>query len=320
MTPRMSVLDPAGPQSAEIAHVWDVFLWVTAIVWVLVIAFFIVSMWMSKKNVPAHPMAENADRDRRLTRGIAIAGGATVLTLLGLLFVSVHAGSQLAALENDADAINIRITGKQWWWQVDYEPTDPAQAVTTANEIHVPVGKLVHLELTSADVIHSFWVPSVHGKRDLIPGRMNRTWIRVDEPGVCRGQCAEFCGLEHAEMSLRIVAEPFDKYQAWLNHQREPAAPPVTPEQQRGLALFLGSPCAMCHAVAGTPAGGRLGPDLTHVASRDTLGAGALPNTTNAMTQWVANAQAFKPGTHMPAVGYSEADLNALVAFLEALQ
>ena len=320
MTPRMSVLDPAGPQSAEIAHVWDVFLWVTAIVWVLVIAFFIVSMGMSRRNAPAHPMAENADRDRRLTRGIAIAGGATVLTLLGLLVVSIHAGSQLAALENDADAINIRITGKQWWWQVDYEPTDPAQAVTTANEIHVPVGKLVHLELTSADVIHSFWVPSIHGKRDLIPGRMNRTWIRVDEPGVYRGQCAEFCGLEHAEMSLRIVAEPFDKYQAWLNHQREPAAPPATPEQQRGLALFLGSPCAMCHTVAGTPAGGRLGPDLTHVASRDTLGAGALPNTTNAMTQWVANAQAFKPGTHMPAIGYSQADLNALVAFLEALQ
>jgi cytochrome c oxidase subunit 2 len=243
-----------------------------------------------------------------------------VLTLIGLLVVSITSGSALAALEDDAEAINIRITGHQWWWQVDYEPTDPGQAATTANEIHVPVGKLVHLELSSADVIHSFWVPSVHGKRDLIPGRMNREWIRIDEPGVYRGQCAEFCGLEHANMDLRIVAEPLDRYQTWLNHQRDPASPPATPAQQRGLALFLGSPCAMCHAVAGTAAGGRLGPDLTHVASRDTLGAGALPNNLQAMTQWLINAQQFKPGVHMPAIQYSQQDLSALVAFLEALQ
>jgi cytochrome c oxidase subunit 2 len=293
MTPRMSVTDPAGPQAGEIAWVWDVFLWVSIIVWVLVIAFFVISMWMSHRNPEHHPMHEQPERDRRLTHGIVVAGAATTLTLIGLLFISILSGNALASLEDDAEAINIRITGHQWWWSVDYEPNDPTKMVSTANEIHVPVGKLVHLELTSGDVIHSFWVPSVHGKKDLIPGRMNRTWIRVDEPGVFRGQCAEFCGLEHAYMEL---------------------------QQERGLAIFQGSPCAMCHAVTGTSAGGRLGPDLTHVASRLTLGAGALPNNASAMAQWVQNAQRFKPGSHMPAIQYSQQDLNALLAFLEALQ
>jgi cytochrome c oxidase subunit II len=320
MTPRMSVTDPAGPQAGEIAWVWDVFLWVSIIVWVLVIAFFVISMWMSHRNPEHHPMHEQPERDRRLTHGIVVAGAATTLTLIGLLFISILSGNALASLEDDAEAINIRITGHQWWWSVDYEPNDPTKMVSTANEIHVPVGKLVHLELTSGDVIHSFWVPSVHGKKDLIPGRMNRTWIRVDEPGVFRGQCAEFCGLEHAYMELRIIAEPLDKYEQWLAHQRDPAPPPSTPQQERGLAIFQGSPCAMCHAVTGTSAGGRLGPDLTHVASRLTLGAGALPNNASAMAQWVQNAQRFKPGSHMPAIQYSQQDLNALLAFLEALQ
>lgn len=320
MTPRMSVLDPAGPQASEIAWAWDVFLWVSIIVWSLVVAFFAVSMWKSHRNPVHDPMAPQPERDRRLTRGIVIAGVATVVTLLCLLVVSITAGGNLADLEDDPEALNIRITGKQWWWQIDYEPNDPTRTATTANEIHVPVGKLVHLELTSGDVIHSFWVPSIHGKRDLIPGRVNRTWLRVDEPGVYRGQCAEFCGLEHANMILTIIAVPPETFDGWLAHQREPAAPPVTPEQQRGLAIFQGSPCAMCHTVAGTSAGGRLGPDLTHVASRMTLGAGTLPNTITAMTQWLTNAHRFKPGVHMPAIQYSQQDLAALVAFLEALQ
>jgi cytochrome c oxidase subunit 2 len=324
MNPRMSVLDPAGPQASDIASLWTVFLWVAAIVWVLVIAFMVTATLVARRQRARlgdlDPLTTDAARERRLIHGVIAAGVLTVLTLLGLLIASIVTGARLADLEDDADALHVRITGHQWWWGIDYEPDDPRATATTANELHIPVGKTVHLELVSADVIHSFWVPSLHGKKDLIPGRRNRTWLRADQPGVYRGQCAEFCGLEHAKMVITVIAEPQAEFDAWLAEQRQPARTPTTADQIRGQKVFLGGPCSMCHTVAGTPAGARLGPDLTHVASRTTLGASIVPNTTGHLTGWIIDPQAIKPGSRMPATLLPPDDLHALVAYLESLR
>jgi cytochrome c oxidase subunit 2 len=321
--PRISVLDPAGPQAGKIAWLWDLFLWTSVAVFVLVVGFVAIAAIRAvrqRRRGEGDPLAEDPASDRRMVRGIVAAGTVTVITLLALLIVSIRTGDALASLEDDADALNIRVTGRQWWWQVEYEHDDPRRSATTANEIHVPVGRTVHLELTSSDVIHSFWVPSIHGKKDLIPGRLNRTWIRIDEPGEYRGQCAEFCGLEHARMAITVYADPPEVVAAWLAHQREAAPPPADAEARRGEQVFTGSPCVLCHAISGTVAGGRLGPDLSHLASRSTLAAGALPNTIGNLAGWILDPQSVKPGSHMPATSLAPADLHALLAFLEGLR
>jgi cytochrome c oxidase subunit II len=322
--PRFSVLDPAGPQSRAIAWLWDVFFWMSVAVFAIVVVAFtlaaIRALGQRRRDGEGDPLAEDPARDRRAIRGVVAGGIVTVLALLALLVASVRSGAALAALEDDADALHVRITGRQWWWQIEYEHDDPRHTATTANELHVPVGRTVHLELTSADVIHSFWVPSIHGKKDLIPGRLNRTWIRVDEPGTYRGQCAEFCGLEHAEMVIAIIAEPPEAFEAWLAHQREPARPPADALAVRGQQVFNGSPCVLCHTIAGTTAGGRLGPDLTHIASRSSLASGVLPNSIGNLAGWLLDPQSVKPGAHMPATTLAAADLHALLAYLEGLQ
>jgi cytochrome c oxidase subunit II len=325
----MSALEPGGPQAETIASLWDVFLWISVAVWVLVVAFLAIAAARARvragtggpvASLAADPLGGDPARDRRLVRGVIAAGALTVAVLIGLLVASIAAGAALADLEDEPGAIHVRITGRQWWWQIDYEPEAPERTAVTANELHVPVGRPVHLELTSSDVIHSFWVPSLHGKRDLIPGRVNRTWIRADEPGTYRGQCAEFCGLEHARMALTVIAEPQADFDAWLARQREPAAEPQTDAQRRGQRVFLGAPCALCHTIAGTQAGGRLGPDLTHFAGRTTIGAGAVPSTVGHLAGWIADPQAIKPGARMPAISLPPDDLLALVAYLETLQ
>ena len=322
--PRMSMLDPGGRQAATIASLWDVFLWVSIAVFVLVVGFYTVAAVRAVRRRrhlgDGNPLAEDPASERRMIRGVVAAGAVTVVALLALLVASIRSGSALAALEDDADALHIRITGRQWWWHIEYEHDDPRKTATTANELHIPVGRTVHLELTSSDVIHSFWVPSLHGKKDLIPGRLNRTWIRIDEPGEYRGQCAEFCGLEHAKMAITVVAERPEDFAAWLAHQREPATPPASPAALRGQQVFNGSPCVLCHAIAGTSAGGRLGPDLTHAASRTTLAAGALPNTIGNLAGWLLDPQSVKPGAHMPATSLASEDLHALLAYLEGLR
>lgn len=194
--PRISVLDPAGPQAGTIAALWQVFLWISIVVFaVVVVAFAIATIHAvrrRRRDGAADPLAGDPARDRRMIRGVIAAGGVTVVTLLVLLVASVRSGSALAALEDDADPLHIRITGRQWWWQIEYEHDDPARSATTANELHIPVGRTVHLELTSADVIHSFWVPSIHGKKDLIPGRLNRTaWTNPPDQPVVYGVRAD---------------------------------------------------------------------------------------------------------------------------------
>jgi cytochrome c oxidase subunit 2 len=215
--------------------------------------------------------------------------------------------------------LTIRVTGHQWWWEVQYQDPTPSQIVTTAAAIHIPVGRTVQFELRSADVIHSFWVPNLHGKRDLIPGHPTRIFLRADRPGTFRGQCAEYCGYQHAYMRFVVVAEPEGRFQDWLEAQRQPTADPATERQRRGQQVFLGTTCVLCHTIQGTPARGRVGPDLTHLGSRPLIG-GLLPNTRGHLAGWIVDPQRIKPGVRMPLNVVNPGDLDALLDYLESLK
>lgn len=323
MTPRMSALDPAGPRADEVASLWDLFMGVASVVWVFVVGFLLAAAVVAQRRrarATEEPLTAAPVRSRRLIRAVSAAGALTVATLLALRVGSVGWSTALASLEDHPDALRIEVTGHQWWWEIEYWPDDPRRLATTANELYIPVGTPVHLELASVDVVHSFWVPSLHDKEDVSPGRKRRTWLRADQPGVYRGQCGEYCGLEHAKMAITVIAVPPSEFEAWLARQRQPAAAPATGQQRRGQAVFLGGPCAQCHAISGTSAGGRLGPDLTHLASRSTLGAGIVPNTVRHLTGWIVAPSAIKPGVRMPSTVLAAEDLHALVAYLDALR
>ena len=264
-----SALHPAGPQAASISHLWWLMFWTCSVVYVVVIGALLVAIRRRRD--------EGGSTDERsLTRSVAAATGVTVVILFGLLFASVATGRAVASL-GSAEGLVIDVTGNQWWWDVTYENPTPSLQVKTANELHIPVGRQVRIQLKSNDVIHSFWVPNLHGKMDLIPGRQTAIWLQADTPGVYRGQCAEYCGLQHANMALTVIAEASDDFERWLVAQRQPAPPPASPEQQRGLEVVERGPCAMCHTVVGTSAGGRTAPDLTHIATRSTIAAGTAP-------------------------------------------
>jgi cytochrome c oxidase subunit 2 len=218
--------------------------------------------------------------------------------------------------------VTIRVTGHQYWWEVEYVGREPSESFTTANELHVPVGVPVRLELVAGDVIHSFWVPQLAGKTDLIPGQRNVMWIQAERPGRYYGHCAEYCGAQHANMEMYVIAEPKREFESWLARERQAAPGPAQMSDATGYAVFQRVGCANCHTIRGTTAGGRVGPDLTHLASRTTIGAGVLPNTRGNLAGWIANAQAIKPGIAMPTMGESLApnDLQHLLAYLETLR
>jgi cytochrome c oxidase subunit 2 len=313
-----SALDPKGPAASELAWLIWFFTGLWAVVWVLVMAALAVPLMMRSRQ-HAEPLALDASSDNRKLRVVMTAVGLTAVILVGLTLLSFFANRTLAAIGSDA-ALTIRVTGHQWWWEVRYEDATPSRILTTANEIHIPAGEPVRLLLTSTDVIHSFWVPSLSGKLDLIPGRMNVLDIKADKPGVYRGQCAEFCGAQHANMGTFIIAEPRAEFDAWWNDQLQPAAAPTSDEAKTGEDLFLKRPCVMCHKIGGTPAGGTVAPDLTHVASRQTLAAGTLTMSRGNLAAWIADPQGVKPGSHMPVVDLSGDELNAIVAYLEGLK
>jgi cytochrome c oxidase subunit 2 len=310
--PLQSVLHPAGVGAAQIAREWWLFFGVCTAVWVLVAAAMLLAISRGRSG-------SSITSDRVLGRGVAIATGVTLITLIGLL---VETGITGRALETrrTADALRIQVTGNQWWWDVLYENQVASLQVTTANELHIPVGRPIAIDLRANDVIHSLWIPNLQGKLDLIPGRVNQLWLQADRPGVYRGQCAEYCGLQHANMALVVVAEPEYAFQAWLTANRASAPAPVTPEQQRGKDVVERGPCAMCHNITGTLAGGRSGPDLTHVASRSTLAAGTVPNTRGYLAGWIVDPQHMKPGNRMPATGLRDEELQSVLAYLETLK
>jgi cytochrome c oxidase subunit II len=309
-----SALAPAGPQAARLAHVTWVFVAICAVVYVIVLAIVVIAL-LRRDRAPL-------DEPARL-RVVIAAGGLTTLVLLGLLIVSVRTGHGMNPMAGARGTLTVRVIARQWWWEFQYPGNRPDDRVTTANELHIPVGRPVLLELISRDVIHSFWVPALHGKRDLIPGHDSTTYIQADRPGMFRGQCAEFCGAQHAKMGLVVIAQTPSEFQAWLAAQRQPATPAdalASAAVRHGHDLFVGGTCPMCHTVGGTIAGATMGPDLTHVATRLTLAAGSAPNVRDHLASWIANAQAIKPGNRMPPTPLPAPDLQDLLSYLETLR
>jgi cytochrome c oxidase subunit 2 len=274
-----------------------------------------------------------------MATAVGAAVAVTAVVLFVFLVVTVRTGRALDAFGGERDArgtaharpadvhrgaanpLVIEVTGHQWWWEVTYRDTAPSKRITTANEIHIPVGRPVHVYSSSQDVIHSFWVPNLHGKKDGIPGYTNDTWIQADSAGTYRAQCAEYCGYQHAHMALIVVAEPEQKFEEWVALSLSPAAQPTDSTVKRGRDVFVSNSCMMCHAIAGEPmAGSNVGPDLTHFASRPTIGAGTLPNTRGNLAGWIVDPQRIKPGVKMPPNQLSPADLNALLDYLRSLK
>jgi cytochrome c oxidase subunit 2 len=218
-----------------------------------------------------------------------------------------------------SNPVNVRITGKQWWWQVEYLDADPSRQFTTANELHLPVDRPMRIELRSDDVIHSLWIPVLNGKEDLIPGHSNVITMTPRKVGVYRGQCAEFCGLQHANMALDVTVDDAATFAAWQARQRQPAATPTSAAQLAGRNDFTALACAMCHTIEGTTAGGIVGPDLTHMASRRTLAAGAMKLDRGTLQAWILDPQRHKPGTNMPAVPLQPQQLSDITDYLMSL-
>jgi cytochrome c oxidase subunit 2 len=312
-----SVLNPSSPQTRLIERLWDAMYLTSVVVFVLVVGAL---LWGAFRRRRAdNGSVVESGRERRLTLAVTVATGVTVVILFGFLVFDMAVGRQLTKNPGD-QALQIRVTGHQWWWEVQYRDSIPQNWVTTANEIHIPAGRPVVFELRSTDVIHSFWPPSLSQKRDLIPGDENSLWFQADTPGVYRGQCLEYCGLQHAKMGFLVIADSPADFATWLDRQRDTALTPTDSVTRRGQEVFLASSCVMCHAISGTPAGSRIGPDLTHLASRQTIAAGTLPNTRGNLAGWILNPQAFKPGTRMPPNQFSPDDLQALLTYLESLK
>jgi len=312
---------PAGVQAQAIFDLWHWLLVICTLVFVAVIVALVLALRRAPRVAQDTPPDVSSlwRGEPKLARTVWVATGLSLVLLLGLLGASVFTDRALAQMPL-ANALHIELTGHQWWWEARYDDVDASRIFTTANELHVPVGRPVIVSLAGADVIHSFWVPSLTGKKDLIPGRDAKVSFRADRPGVYRGQCAEYCGYQHAHMVLYVIADAPDDYERWASHQREPAVAPVTAEQIRGRDLFIEKSCAMCHAIDGTPAQARHAPDLTHLATRTTIGAGTLDNDTARRAAWILDPQQFKPGAKMPSENLAPGELTALNAYLGSLQ
>jgi cytochrome c oxidase subunit II len=312
-----SSLDAQGSQSLEIRRLLLIFTAVAVVVWLSVILVMLFAL-VRRKRRGEQPLDLHQGFERTAGGVILVCGMLTVATVLVLSVISY--GAQRTVFPNGPAAVTVKITGHQWWWDVEYQADSPHLTFRTANEIRVPVGQPVTVQLESADVIHSFWVPSLTGKMDLITGQQNSVQFTANNPGVYRGQCAEFCGTQHAHMAFIVKALPPDEYGRWRDHQNQSAPEPKDPLSIRGEQLFRGKGCGLCHTIRGTLAGGQLGPDLTHLASRETIAAGTLPQNPGNLAAWISDPQHIKPGNLMPKTSLRSDELIAILHYLEQLQ
>lgn len=323
-----STLESHGPAAHNIA----------GLSWFMTILFLVITivMWALVGYAFYRRRGTLADHEPISATGgqtwIAIGGIAVPLFVLSVIFVlglqllrafpihGMHGMGHHAQMQNSMKP-EIRIVGHQWWWEIQYLNDKPSQQFTTANELHLPMGRPVNIEVETQDVMHSFWIPALHGKVDLIPGQPNYIRIEASQAGNYSGQCAEFCGAEHARMRLLAVVQPSAEYQAWLEGQRKDGAEPTTADAIAGQKIFLSGPCAMCHQIRGTIAGGRVAPDLTHFASRQLIAANSYQNNDAYLEAWITHAQSLKPGAEMPNLTqFTGEQLHDLVAYLRQLQ
>ena len=315
-----SALDPKGPAAERIADVWWLMLGLAVAVYLVVAGLILVASRRGRGAEGAQAAegaegAEGAVQRRPFNENAFIwIGGIAVPTAILVILAVVTVASTADLTRAEDRPLRIEVEGFKWWWEVRYPDAD----FVTANEVHVPVGRPVEIELTSADVIHSFWVPELAGKVDLVPGQRNVIRLTADEAGEYRGQCAEYCGLQHARMAFLVIADPPEVFDDWVvRHQAPPAEPPAGPATE-GEAIFESSSCAGCHTVRGTSALGESGPDLSDFGSRRTIGAVTVENNRGNLGGWIVNAQAIKPGNLMPPVSLEPEELHALIAYLES--
>ena len=303
-----SALDPAGREASVIAELFWMMLAGAAVIWLLVVGTAVYAT-----HVRRHPHGETTARRFLLGGGIAVP-----VIVLGALLA--HGLTVMPDLRASGSGLRIAVAGEQWWWRVAYAPPGGAEVVS-ANEIRLPVGEATELTLQSRDVIHSFWIPPLGGKIDMIPGRATRLVMEPTRTGTFRGACAEFCGVSHALMAFSVVVMEKDEFAAWLRREARPAAEPTTEQARRGRALFRDVGCGGCHTIRGTAAAGTIGPDLTHIASRRTVGAATLPNDAAALERWIGHTADVKPGVKMPSFGVlGEERVAALAAYLATLR
>jgi cytochrome c oxidase subunit II len=315
MNSPMSLLTGAGPIAAAQAMLGWWLLVVSGVVVLVVTVLVLAGAFRGHSNeTPA------VEREGAGVRWVVVGGMIVPAIVLALTFAFTIATENATAAPPKIAGMTVEIIGHRWWWEVRYPEGGQGQTIITANEIHVPAGVPVRLELSSVDVIHSFWIPRLAGKTDVVPGQRNVAWIQADKPGVYRGACTEYCGLQHSNMAAFVVAESVEQFKQWMRAQRDVVSAPSDSDAARGLAVFQKSSCTACHTIRGTSAVGRIGPDLTHLVSRMTIAGGSLENTRGNLAGWIANPQSIKPGNDMPTAPLRGTELQALVAYLETLK
>jgi cytochrome c oxidase subunit 2 len=308
-----NALDPASPQQHRIVTLF----WAMTGGAAIGFAAILLLLWLGWQRRDREGLPFGIG-EKGGTTGVVVLGVAVPIVVLSALFVwsDVFVMRATSAPRPGSTSLTVEVVGHQFWWEARY----PGTRAVTANEIHVPAGERVNVVVTTADVIHSFWVPKLNRKIDLIPGRRNRIVLEVPQPGRYRGECYEFCGLQHAHMGMWVVADPPGEFRAWLARNAKDAPPPDGGAAARGRSVFLAEACSGCHQIRGTRAHARVGPDLTHVAGRGTIAASTLPNTRDALRRWILDPQHEKPGVRMPALPLSDEQVDALVAYLETLR
>jgi cytochrome c oxidase subunit 2 len=316
-----STFGNAALEGRDFNQLFVIFLVVCSIMYAAVIAFMFAGIARRRRSGEANVVEQRRHHDSSPVMRTGLIGWGAVIGI-GLISLAIASffGDRSMAQAATNEKLSVTVTGNQWWWDITYNSADASKTLRTANELHLPVGVPVRIILQSNDVIHSFWVPSLTGKQDLIPGRQSDVTILPTEIGVYRGQCAEFCGTQHAHMAFVVDVESYPDFLKWWHHQLEPAPAPTTPLVQAGYQYVTGRQCAMCHNVSGTTASGQVGPDLTHLASRRTIAAGTLPMSKGNLYGWVEDPQSIKPGNHMPTIGLEPNDLHAVIAYLETLK
>lgn len=313
-----SILDPKGPVALAESNLFWIIFGIATFIFVVVAGWLLFSI-IKYRERPGMPDPRQTHGNTKIEIAWTIAPS---IVLFVVLIFTISSMFQLAEPAS-ANTLKVRAVGHQWWWEFQYEGTAPA--VVTGDELHIPVGTVVHVDLSSNNVIHSFWVPSLTGKTDVIPGHDNFLWLQADKPGSFRGECAEYCGTQHANMNFVVIADPPDVFASWLNAQQAAAMAPTTPQQQSGFALLKTAGCVGCHAISGvnTDAQGRgptIGPNLTHFGSRTLIAGGVLSNTSDNLATWLSDPQNVKPGNDMIIRKLSPSEISDLVAYLESLK
>lgn len=308
-------------ESSNFLTLFSLFLVTCAVMYLLVTGFLLSGLWRAHNSTEQLTVETGRHHETSPLLRPVLIGWAVLIVfgLFGLTIASFFTDRSNAAVARHP-GLTLTVTANQWWWDVEYTTHDASKMIRTANEIHLPVGVPAEITLQSNDVIHSLWIPNLAGKQDMIPGRVTDIQLLPRKIGTYRGQCAEFCGVQHTHMALDVTVESKADFEQWVAAEQRVAFAPATPLQMAGYRYVTTRECSACHNIGGTPASGKIAPDLTHFASRRSIGAGTLPMSTGNLYGWVADPQSQKPGNHMPTLGLSPDELHSVVAYLEVLK